>query len=47
MHFDYCPRCGLETLESLARHQHCVNCNYSPTLDPELPFHLRGIWEIR
>lgn len=30
---DECPRCGNGTLEYLATHAHCFECNYSPDLE--------------
>ena len=31
--YTFCPRCGELACELLKSYSHCVNCNYSPTLD--------------
>jgi hypothetical protein len=32
-YFNVCPRCGSGSLEALATHQHCINCNYFEVAD--------------
>lgn len=34
MRFARCPRCNFQSYEVLATHGYCVDCNYSPDLDP-------------
>ena len=34
MGFAKCPRCGFRGYEMLATHSYCIDCNYSPDLDP-------------
>lgn len=50
----FCPRCTCRSFEVLRSHSHCVNCNYSPTLEedykPEVPDWalnvIRESWEL-
>lgn len=32
-----CPRCGSASLETLRTHSYCIDCNYSPVPEPEVP----------
>lgn len=43
--FAGCPRCGAEAYEQLRTHCLCLNCNFSPDLDLDLPMSV-PIWAI-
>jgi hypothetical protein len=36
--FRLCPRCNERGYDCMDTHSICVNCNYSPTLDPVITF---------
>lgn len=36
MHISHCPRCGCSALENLPTHAYCLECSYSPEVDPGL-----------